>query len=98
VFALIDAEELGVSSKNIDKLKESSTDPEVRRLLGLDGGLGPMLGLSDEWAYRAVKQVGAYDEIFRRNVGEDSALKLDRGLNALWKAPKPGQMYAPPMR
>jgi general L-amino acid transport system substrate-binding protein len=96
--ALVLAEELGVNSKNADELFESTTDPRVKRLLGVEGGFGALLGLKPDWAYQAVRQVGAYDEIFQRNIGADSALKLDRGLNALWSAPRPGLLYAPPIR
>ena len=98
VHATVLAEELGLTSRTVDAARETVTDPQARRLLGLDGGLGPLLGLKDDWAYQVIKQVGAYHEIFRRDVGADSALNLDRGLNALWNAPKPGLMYAPPMR
>lgn len=98
VYALVLAEELNLSSKTVEQARKSSTDPEVRRLLGVEGDLGPLLGLEKTWAYEAIRQVGAYQEIFRRDLGEDSALKLDRGLNALWNAEKPGLMYAPPIR
>jgi general L-amino acid transport system substrate-binding protein len=95
LFALINAEEMGISSKNVDDIK-SSTDPNIRRLLGIEGHLGNKLGLSDEWAYHIIKQVGNYAEIFDRNVGKDSPLKIERGLNALWN--KGGIQYAPPIR
>lgn len=98
VRALVLAEELGLSSRTVEQARETATDPETRRLLGVEGELGPLLGLRPDWAYQAIKQVGAYHEIFRRDLGADSALKLDRGLNALWTAPKPGLMYAPPIR
>lgn len=98
VRALVLAEELGLSSRTVEQARETATDPETRRLLGVEGELGPLLGLPRDWAYQAIKQVGAYHEIFRRDLGADSALKLDRGLNALWTAPKPGLMYAPPIR
>lgn len=98
LYALILAEEHGVTQANVDQMRKTSTDPEVRRLLGVEGGFGRMLGLDDAWAYRAIKAVGNYGEIFNRNVGPGSPLKLDRGLNALWSAPRPGLMYAPPMR
>ena len=71
---------------------------QTRRLLGVEGDYGAMLGLSRDWAYQVIRQVGAYHEIFQRDVGSGSALKLDRGLNALWSAPKPGLLYAPPLR
>lgn len=98
VYALVLGEELGLSSKTVEQARGASTDPEVRRLLGVEGDLGPLLGLEKDWAYQAIRQVGSYQEIFRRDLGEDSALKLDRGLNALWNAEKPGLMYAPPIR
>jgi general L-amino acid transport system substrate-binding protein len=92
------AEELGLSSRTIEQARETATDPETRRLLGAEGDLGPLLGLPPDWAYQVIRQVGGYHEIFRRDLGADSALRLDRGLNALWNAPQPGLMYAPPMR
>jgi len=92
---MINAEELGVSSANVDKMK-SSKDPGIRRLLGLEGIKGQGLKLSDDWAYNIVKQVGNYSEAFERNVGQDSRLKISRGLNALWNAG--GIQYAPPIR
>lgn len=98
VHALVLAEELGLSSRTVEQARETATDPETRRLLGVDDDLGALLGLSPDWAFQAIRQVGAYHELFRRDLGADSALKLDRGLNALWTAPKPGLMYAPPVR
>jgi general L-amino acid transport system substrate-binding protein len=98
VYGLVLGEELGLSSKTVEQARKTSTDPEVRRLLGVEGELGSLLGLKPDWAYQAIRQVGAYHEIFRRDLGEDSALKLDRGLNGLWNADKPGLMYAPPIR
>jgi general L-amino acid transport system substrate-binding protein len=98
VYATVLAEELRLSSRTVEEARTSAADPETRRLLGLDGNLGVLLGLQPDWAYQVIRQVGAYDEIFRRNLGRESALKLDRGLNSLWTAPAPGMMYAPPMR
>lgn len=95
LFAMVNAEELGVTSGNADD-KMSSTDPNVRRLLGLEGIKGSGLGLSDDWAVNIVKQVGNYGESFERNVGAGSPLKISRGLNALWN--KGGLQYAPPIR
>jgi general L-amino acid transport system substrate-binding protein len=95
LFALVNAEELGVTSGNVEEMK-SSTNPEVRRLLGLEGATGTGLGLADDWVYQIVKQVGNYGEVFKRNVGADSPLKIERGLNALWKGG--GLQYAPPFR
>ncbi|MCP3871480.1 MAG: amino acid ABC transporter substrate-binding protein [Gammaproteobacteria bacterium] len=96
LFAALNAEEYGVSSKNVDKMAASSKDPNVRRLLGQEGIKGKGLGLSDTWAANVVKQVGNYGEMFERNVGQDSPLKISRGLNALWS--KGGIQYAPPIR
>jgi len=93
VFATIQAEELGITSNNIDTLRKSGTAAQ-RRFLGSEAGIGKALGLDDDWAYRIVKQVGNYAEIFERNLGKDSDFKLDRGLNALWT--DGGLMYAPP--
>ncbi|MBI1198135.1 MAG: transporter substrate-binding domain-containing protein [Phenylobacterium sp.] len=98
VYAAILGEELGLSSGTVEQARDTATDPETRRLLGLEGDLGALLGLKADWGYQVIRQVGAYHEIFRRNLGGDSALRLDRGLNALWNAPAPGLMYAPPMR
>ncbi|PZQ57980.1 MAG: amino acid ABC transporter substrate-binding protein [Phenylobacterium zucineum] len=98
VYATLLGEELGLSSGTVEQARETATDPETRRLLGVDDDLGALLGLKPDWAYQVIRQVGAYHEIFRRDLGGDSALRLDRGLNALWNAPQPGLMYAPPMR
>lgn len=95
VFALIQAEEKGISSKNVDDMLKSD-DPDVKRLLGVIPGLGKALGLDEKWAYNAIKQVGNYGEIYDRNVGVGSPLKIARGLNDLWT--KGGLMYAPPAR
>jgi general L-amino acid transport system substrate-binding protein len=96
--ALILAEELGVTADTAEKLRKESTRPEVRRLLGVDTGYGAMLGLDDAWAYRAITAVGAYNEMFDRSLGKDSALKLERGQNALWNARPAGLLYSPPLR
>lgn len=95
LFALINAEELGVTSKNVDQMLKS-TNPEIRRLLGVEGAFGQSLGLTNDFAVRAIKKVGNYGEIFERNVGQGSPLKIKRGLNALWN--KGGVLYAPPIR
>ncbi|MEQ1753649.1 MAG: amino acid ABC transporter substrate-binding protein [Micropepsaceae bacterium] len=95
LFALVNAEELGVTSKNVDQMVKSQ-NPEIRRLLGAEGAFGTSLGLSNDWVVRAVKKVGNYGEIFERNVGLGSPLKIKRGLNALWS--KGGILYAPPVR
>jgi len=98
VYATLLGEELGLSSRTVEQARETATDPETRRLLGVEGDLGALLGLKADWAFQVIRQVGAYHEIFRRDLGGDSALRLDRGMNALWNAPQPGLMYAPPMR
>ncbi len=96
VFALIEAEEYGITQENVDKLKAESKDPVVMRILGTSEDTGKLLGLDKDWAYRAIKATGNYGEIFERNVGPKSALKLPRGANNLWN--KGGLMYAPPVR
>lgn len=98
VYASLIGEELGVNSKNIRDIAAQTTDPRVRRLVGVEGDFGHMIGLKADWATQVIGQVGSYDEMFQRNLGDESALKLSRGLNALWSAPKPGLMYPPPMR
>lgn len=94
-FAWLNAEELGVTQGNVDELL-GSDNPEIKRLLGVEGDFGTPLGLSVDWAYNIVKLVGNYGESYDRNVGPDTALGLDRGLNALWK--DGGIQYAPPIR
>jgi len=96
VFALLEAEEAGITQANVDKLKADSKDPVIQRILGTSEDTGKLLGLDKDWAYRAIKAVGNYGEIFERNVGPKSALKLPRGANNLWS--KGGFMYAPPVR
>lgn len=95
LHAMVAAEELGITSANVDHMRES-TNPDVRRLLGVAPGVGANMGLDDAWAYNIVKQVGNYGESFERNVGQGSALKIQRGLNALWT--DGGLMYALPIR
>ena len=95
IYALIEAEEYGINQGNVDQMK-SSTDPIVGRILGATEDTGKLLGLDKEWAYRAVKAVGNYGEIFERNVGPKSPLGLPRGVNNLWS--KGGIVYAPPVR
>jgi general L-amino acid transport system substrate-binding protein len=94
-YALITAEELGVTQANVDE-KLKSDNPAIRRLLGVEGSYGEGLGLTNDWAYRIIKAVGNYGEIFERNVGQGSPIKIARGLNALWN--KGGLQYAPPIR
>ena len=96
--ALILAEAAKVDSRTVDQARQDTVDPQLRRLLGLEGDAGRRLGLADDWGYKVIRQVGAYGEVFDRNLGPTSPLKLDRGRNALWTAEKPGQIYAPPLR
>jgi general L-amino acid transport system substrate-binding protein len=95
LFGMLNAEELGVSSKTIDEALKSK-QPEIRRMLGLDGTYGEQLGLTRDWVVRIVRHVGNYGEIFERNVGTSSKLGISRGLNRLWT--KGGIQYAPPIR
>jgi general L-amino acid transport system substrate-binding protein len=95
LFALIDAEELGITAAGVEAAK-GSRNGEVKRLLGVEGTLGSGMGLDAQWAVRAIAATGNYGEIFKRNLGEESALKITRGLNALWK--DGGLLYAPPVR
>ncbi len=94
--ALINAEEYGITSANVDELKQGTDNPEVNRMLGSEGDLGGMLGLDKEWAYRAIKANGNYAEIFDKFIGPSTPIKLERGLNAQWS--QGGILYAPPMR
>ncbi len=94
-MALIEAEYLGVTSKNVDKMLKSK-DPKIQRFLGVSPGNGKALGLDEKWAYNIVKMVGNYGEVFERNVGTNTPLKLNRGLNALWI--DGGLMYTPPFK
>jgi general L-amino acid transport system substrate-binding protein len=94
-FALLTAEELGVTQANVDQML-NSPNPDIKRLLGKEGDYGKGLGLDNDWAYRVVKSLGNYGEIFERNVGSGSRLKIDRGLNRLWT--QGGLQYAPPIR
>jgi general L-amino acid transport system substrate-binding protein len=95
LFAMMNAEELNISSKNVDEALKS-TNPEIKRFVGTEGNFGEQLGLGKDWAVRIVKQVGNYGETFERNVGLGSPLKIERGLNKLWT--KGGIQYAPPIR
>jgi len=94
-YAMINAEELGLTSANVDEQLKSA-NPEVKRFLGSDGKLGEGLGLSNDWAYRIVKQVGNYGESYERNLGPNSPLGIPRGANKLWS--DGGLQYAPPFR
>ena len=93
---LINAEELGVTQGNVDEMAKGTNNPEVNRMLGSEGSLGEMLGLSKNWAVGVVKAGGNYSEIFERYLGKKTALGLARGQNALYK--DGGILYAPPMR
>lgn len=95
VLALIEAEELGITSANVDEMLKS-TDPKIQRFLGVSPGNGKALGLEENWAYNIIKQVGNYGEIFERNVGVNTPLMIERGLNALWT--NGGLMYSPPFK
>ncbi|MEX0589546.1 MAG: amino acid ABC transporter substrate-binding protein [Xanthobacteraceae bacterium] len=95
LFAMLNAEELGVTSKTVDDMVKSN-NPEVKRLLGTEGNYGEQLGLTKDWVVRVVKHVGNYGESFDRNVGAGSKLAIERGLNRLWN--KGGLMYAPPIQ
>ncbi len=94
-YAMLTAEELGVTQSNVDEMLKSPK-PDIRRLLGLEGDFGKSLGLTNDWAYRIIKAVGNYGESFERNVGMGSPIKIKRGLNNLWT--KGGLQYAPPIR
>src|SRR5579885_2933138 len=94
-IAMVNAEELGVTQKNVDDMMKSD-NPDVRRLLGVEGKFGSGMGLTDDWAVRIIKAVGNYGESFERNVGQGSPLKIARGLNALWT--KGGLQYGIPIR
>ncbi len=95
VFALLTAEEFGITSGNVDDFM-SSEDPGIQRLLGVAPGMGEAMKINEQWAYNAIKQVGNYSEIFERHVGADTPLGFQRGVNALWT--DGGLMYAPPIR
>ena len=96
LFAMIEAEESGLTQANVDEQKTSNKDPGVQRFLGVSEDTGKLLGLDAAWAYRIVKQVGNYGESFERNLGPKSPVGLPRGVNNLWT--KGGLMYAPPIR
>lgn len=95
LYALVNAEELNITQKNIDEMLKS-TNPDVKRFVGTEGNYGEQLGLPKDWAVQIVKTVGNYGEVFDRNVGANSPLKIERGLNKLWN--KGGIQYAPPIR
>ncbi len=95
LYAMLTAEELGVTQANVDTMLKSD-NPSIRRLLGVEGDFGTGLGLTNDWAYRIIKAVGNYGESFERNLGMGSPIKIPRGLNALWT--NGGLQYAPPIR
>lgn len=94
-YAMVDAEDLGVSSQNVDEMLKSD-NPNIKRLLGTEGEIGKGFGLPNDFAYQVIKQVGNYGESFERNVGMETPLKIERGLNAQWN--HGGLMYSPPFR
>ncbi|RME81953.1 MAG: amino acid ABC transporter substrate-binding protein [Caldilineae bacterium] len=96
VFATFTGEEMGVTSQNVDDVKATTQDPNVKKLLGLEGEMGQKLGLSDDWAYNIIKYVGNYEEIYNRHLGPDTVFNLPRGLNKSWV--DGGLLYAPPIR
>lgn len=95
-YALIEAEELGLTAENIDSISSESEDPTILRFVGAEGTLGTDMGLPNDFAARAVRAVGNYGEVYERNLGADSQFELDRGQNALWS--DGGLMYSPPFR
>ena len=95
LFTMVNAEELGITSDNVDRMKKSD-NPAVQRLLGVSGDMGDKLHLADDFGYTIIDQIGNYGEMFARNVGPDTAIGLNRGVNALWT--EGGVMYAPPLR
>lgn len=95
LYAMINGEELGITSRNAEELRTSNI-LDVRRLFGLEGAAGKSLGLKDDWAFQVIRQVGNYGEVYERNFGPKSSLKIDRGLNNLWN--RGGLHYAPPFR
>jgi general L-amino acid transport system substrate-binding protein len=94
-YAMLEAEEYGINSKNVDEMLKSD-NPSIKRILGVTPGMGKALGVSETWVYDIVKQVGNYGEVYDRHVGPNTPLKIDRGLNRLWK--DGGIQYAPPIR
>lgn len=95
-YALVAAEELGITSANVNEIGASTVNPEIKRILGTEGDMGAMIGLDAEWAKRAIAANGNYGEIFAANIGESTPIGLARGLNAQWT--QGGLMYAPPFR
>jgi len=94
-YAMLEAEEYGITSKNVDEMLKSE-NPTIKRILGVTPGMGKALGVDDKWVYNIIKQVGNYGESYDRHVGPNSLLKIDRGVNKLWT--QGGLQYAPPIR
>ena len=94
-YAMLEAEEYGITSKNVDEMMKSE-NPTIKRILGVTPGMGKALGVDEKWVYNIIKQVGNYGESFDRHVGPGSLLKIDRGVNKLWT--QGGLQYAPPIR
>jgi len=94
-YALLDAEDLSVAQTNVDEML-GSDNISIRRLLGVEGDFGAAIGLNKDWAYQIIKGVGNYADVYERNVGPQTPLRLPRGLNALWD--KGGIQYSPPVR
>jgi len=95
-YTTFNAEEMGLTMKNVDEMRKSSKNPDIQRLIAKDSKIGAKLGLDSEWAYRVVKQVGSYKEIYDRNFGDGSPLKLPRGVNKLWT--EGGLIYGYPIK
>lgn len=95
-FAMIEAEELGISRANVEELRQTSQDPNIQRVLGVTPGFGRALGLEEDWVFQIIRQVGNYGEVFERTLGKGSPIGLERGLNDLWT--RGGLMYALPLR
>jgi general L-amino acid transport system substrate-binding protein len=93
---MVNAEELGVNSDNVEEMKATPPNPQVARLLGVDGDYGEQMGLENDWAYQLISHVGNYNEVFASTVGKDSPMQISRGVNALWN--EGGILYAPPVR
>ncbi len=96
LFAMINAEELGVTKSNVEKMRATTKNPGIKRLLGTEGKMGENLKLSADWAFNVIRLVGNYGEVFQRNLGPGTTLNISRGLNRLWN--KGGALYAPPIR
>ena len=96
LFAMVEAEEMGIDSTNVERIRASASRPEIKRLLGVEDSLGVGLRLPADWAFQIIRQVGNYAEVFERNLGGGSPLRMNRGINALWL--DGGLMFSPPMR